>query len=356
MKVAVLIYRLGEHGDVEASLQFVDPFSQHVLKIIRVPISPNLGVFPQQDCLLVSYTQYPEESSSLDWLDVYSLSDWSLRARLPMDCRAHFNVCPSWCTFLPCKDNGLIYVYKTHSLGDHLAEDFISGLDLAAMKFTSWNFKIPECMAGWSACSGPAHAQMLFVADGLEVGELPNHDFEQKIGFWLGPDGGMGSTVSLGPRPRAHSDLGHARAILVAPRRPLSVVVCSDGVIHLIDPVEFCYLEKQKVKFAQGHAMPIFAAQIEPRGRFLYIGTATNGARHQGLIQRVVVHDLERGRWEDEWVLTNPLSHMALSKDGKHLLGAGFESKKLWVLDAQTGNAKAAMQLDGSPMYIIPAD
>src|SRR5262249_34712044 len=153
-------------------------------------------------------------------LDVYRLSDWHLRARLPMDCRAHFNVCQRWPPFLPSPDVNLIYLYKARTLGHHRAEDFVSGLRLDTLEFTPWNYQLPEGMAGWSGAAGRAHVQMLFVAEGLETGRLPATDLDQKVAFWLGPEAGMGPTVSLGPRPRAHSDLGHARAILCATKRP----------------------------------------------------------------------------------------------------------------------------------------
>lgn len=354
MKVAVLVYRLAD-AEKEAALVWVDPFIGQVLNLIPVPISPNLGVFPQHDCALIAYGEYQEGTSSGDYLAVYRLSDWSLLARLPMDCRAHFNICPEWPTFLPSPEGRLIYVYKSRTLGDHLAEDFVCGLDLTTLDFTPWNYKVPECVAGWSVAGGRAHTQMLFVADGLEVGQLPTAGLEQKVGFWLGPEEGMGPMVSIGSRPRSHSDLGHARAILFAPQRSLSVVACNDGVAHLIDAVDFRYLERQQVKLSKGYAMPIFAAQIDPQGRFLYVGTAAGEARHQGLVERVVVHDLNRGRRQLEWLLEEPLAHMALSEDGRYLCGAGL-SNRLWILDAQTGRAVAVMQLDGSPQYVIPAD
>src|SRR5262249_23751384 len=154
--------------------------------------------------------------------------------------------------------------------------------DPARPAFRPWNFQIPECVAGWAAAGQRAHAQLLFVADGLESGVLPSTDFEQKVGFWLGPEVGMGPGIPLGKRPRLHSDLGHARAILFAPQRPLSVVVCTDGVTHLLDPVDFRYLERQQVAFLNDHAMPIFAAQVDPQGRLLYVGTATSAARSEG--------------------------------------------------------------------------
>jgi len=91
-------------------------------------------------------------------------------------------------------------------------------------------------LAGWSLASGRAHAQIIFVADGIELGILPRTDLEQKVGFWLGPKEGMGPMARLGPRPRSHSDLGHARAILFAPEKPLSVMMCNDGAAHLVDP------------------------------------------------------------------------------------------------------------------------
>jgi len=353
MKVAVLVYYPTE-DEVKAALAWVDPFAGRVLHLLSVPMSPNLGVFPEYNSTLVSYTEYSEGSPAKDWLDVYRLSDWTLQGRLLMDCRAHFNICPQWTTFLPSPDNKLIYVYKANTLGHHWADDFVCGLDLTALAFTPWNFRIPECVAGWSISGGRAHTQMLFVADGLEVGKLPSADFEQKVAYWLGPDEGMGPIIPIGPRPRAHSDLGHARSILFAPNRPLSVVVCTDGVVHLIDPVDFRYLERQQVEFTDGYAMPIFAAQVDRQARFIYVGTATDEARHQGLVERIVVHDLDRGQWQNEWLLEEPLGHMALTTDGEHICGASPQFNKLWIFDASTGQIEAVMQLDGSPQYVIP--
>jgi hypothetical protein len=354
MKVALLLYRrVGE--EVQASLAWVDPVAGQVLNLLAVPVSPNLGVFPEYDSVLISYAEYSHEGAPQQYLDVYRLSDWCLRSHLQMDCRAHFNVNPEWTTFLASPTNHLIYLYKARTLGRHWAEDFVCGIDLAALEFTSWNFRIPQCVAGWSRAAGRAHAQMLFVADGLEVGKLPSRDLMQKVAFWLGPEDGMGPTIEIGPRPLSHSDLGHARAVLCARNRPLSVVVCNDGLAHLIDPVEFHYLESQQVKLARDHAMPLFAAEIEPQGRALYVGTAGPEARHRGLIERVVVHDLDSGRRETEWVLEEPFSQMAMTQDGKYLCGASPKSNRLWILEARNGEPAAVMQLDGFVQYVIPA-
>src|SRR5262249_16933187 len=144
-------------------------------------------------------------------------------------------------------------------------------------------------------------------------------------------------------------------AILSAPQQPLSVVVCTDGVAHLIDPTDFRYLERQQVQFPAGNAMPLFAAQIDPQGRLLYIGVADNEARHCGSAQRVVVHDLVAGQRLHEWPLKEPFFHMALTPDGAYLCGASFLSNNLWVLDACTGQPEAVMRLDGWPVYVMPA-
>ena len=311
-------------------------------------------MFPRYDCALVSYSEFPDGSPSSDWLDVYRVSDWSRRAHMPMDFRAQFNMSPEWPTFVRGPRDRLIYVYKAQTLGDHWAADFICGLDLASLAFTSWNFRIPECVSGWSAAVGRAQAQMLFTADGVHEGKLPSNNFEQKVGFWLGPEEGMGPMVPIGPRPRSHSDLGHANAILCAPARPLSIAVCNDGAAHLIDPLDFRYLEKQQVEFAPGHAMPVFAAQVDPRGRFLYVGTAGPESRSRGLVERVVVHDLDRDRRNAEWLLPEPLGQIVLSEDGKYLCGGSLESNQLWILDAGSGEPAAVMQLHGSPQYVIP--
>ena len=355
MKVAALIHRRAGAG-IKAFLAWIDPFAGRVEHVLPVPDSPNLGIFPRQDCALIAYRAWEAGKPPQDRLDVYRLSDWTFRARLPMDFRAHFNSTPSWSTYVQAPDGRQIYVYKARTLGHHLADDWLCGLDLETLTFAPWSFKVPECVAGWSAAGGRAHAQMLFVADGLQVGRLPEADFEQKIGFWLGPEEGMGPVIPLGPRPRLHSDLGHARAILSAPRRPLSVVVCNDGAAHLIDPVAFRYLQRQQVSFAPGHAMPIFAAQIDPQGRLLYVGTSEAEARSQGLIQRVVIHDLEAGRRQLEWALDEPFAHMALSADGRFLCGAGATSNALYVLDTRNGRPEAVTPLDGTPVFLLLAD
>jgi hypothetical protein len=352
MKVAALVYREEGQG-LSASLAWIDPFAGLVEHSTPVPRSPNLGLFPEADCALISYTDGSRPDAPREVLDVYRLSDWGLRARLPMDCRAHFNLRPRWSPFLPSPDGRLVYVYKARTLGDHLAEDYVCGLRLDALEFDPWVYKVPECVAGWSTPGGPAHAQMLFVADGLEVGRLPTDDLEQKVAFWLGPEAGMGPTVPLGPRPRVHSDLGHARAILGAPARPLSVVVCNDGVVHLIDPVGFRHLGRQRVAFQPGEAMPLFAAQVDPGGRFLYAGTAGE-ARHEGLVERVIVHDLERGRTAQEWPLAEPWTHMALSQDGRYLCGAELSPGMIRVVDTRDGRVVTEIVLDGSPRYLIP--
>jgi hypothetical protein len=136
----------------------------------------------------------------------------------------------------------------------------------------------------------------------------------------------------------------------------LSVVVCTDGVAHLIDPVGFRYLERHQVELADGQAMPIFAAQLDPQGRWLYVGSGSHQARHQGLVERVVVHDLQRGRRQGEWRLEEPFGHMALSADGRYLYGTSPASGRLWVLDAATGAVQALTPLDGTPMYVLPAE
>lgn len=353
MKVAVLVYHEAR-SRIAASLLWVDVLSGKLLHSLPVPRSVNLGVFPDSDCALVSGLQGPAQGSPGEVLDVYRLSDWCHRARLPMDCRCHFNVAPRWSTFLPSPDPGLIYVYKAHTLGHHRADDYICGLRLGSSpEFTSWNYKLPECVAGWSLCGGRAHVQLLFVAEGLQLGRLPAKDLEQKVAFWLGPEEGCGPSVSLGPRPRAHSDLGHARAILSAPKRRQSVVVCNDGMVHLIDAANFRHLGRQQVELAADHAMPLFAAQLDASGRLLYVGTAAGETRCQGLTERIVVHDLEVGRRRQEWLLAEPMAHLALTGDGRYVCGAGL-SGKLWVLDALDGRVEAAMPLPGSPRYVVP--
>ena len=354
MNAAILIYKTKNIG-IKGELVWVEPFSKRVLKRIPIGTSANLGLFPEQDCALVSFTDHSQRLSAEDWLAIYRISDWTLRARLPMNSRAHFNSSPRWSTFILSPDQNLIYIYKSRTLGNHLAEDYIGGLHLGRLAFTPWDFRLPECVAGWSRSGGGAHAQMLFVSDGVEVGYLPTTSFEQKVAFWLGPEKGMGPVISLGLRPRVHNDLGHVRAILFAPKRPLTVAVCNNGIAHLINPLNFRYLEQQQIKFTDGYAMPIFAAQIDQGGKVLYVGTALDEARHQGAIQHVVMHDLIQNRIASEWILDEPFVFMSLSNDGRYLCGLSRDPDGFWVLNAQTGKTEARMRLDGVPQYLVPS-
>jgi hypothetical protein len=351
MNAAVLVYH-GTAAPVPASLVMTAPLAGKILWQIPVAWPPNMGVFPHRDCVLVSYLRVQEDGSSQETLDVYRMTDGGLRGRLIMDCRAHFNAGPRWSTFLPSPDPDLIYVYKAATLGDHLAADYVCGLHLTPLAFTAWNFQLPECMAGWSPAGRYAHAQMLFVADGIEAGRLPTVDLDQKVGFWLGPEEGMGPTIKLGPRPRIHSDLGHARAILLAPEKPLSIAVCNDGTLHLLDPVGLRYLQRQRVPLADDHGMPIFAAQVDRAGRFLYVGTGSAMARCVGQYERVVVYDLDQGTRVDEWHLSEPMSHLAISPDGRYLLGSAPRTCMLTVLNARSAAIESAVQLDGVPRYV----
>jgi hypothetical protein len=334
----------------------VDPFQGRCREVVSLPVGANVGVFTALDCALVSYTDYFDSQPPAERLAVYRLSDWSRIAEHTMDCRAHFNVTPLWSPFLAAPDSKTIYIYKAQTLGHHHGKDFVCGLDVRTFTLSSWTAVVPRCLAGWSTSAGSAHAQMLFIADGLESGELPTRDLDQTVAFWLGPELGMGPVLSLGARPQAHSDLGHARAILFAPGRPLSVVVCTDGLVHLIDPVNRCVLERQQVTFSPRHGMPTFAAQIASDGSLLYVGTAVGQARHQRLVQRVVVHDLDGCRRVSEWVLDEPMMNITLAQDGRYLCGVSPRSESVCVLDVRTGREAARVKLPARPRYVIPAE
>jgi hypothetical protein len=355
MRAAVLVYR-GRTAAQAASLVWAAPLEGKILWEIPVAWPPNVGIIPHRARALISYLDRRSDGTAEESLAIYDLTDGALCGRIGMDARAHFNLGPRWSTFLPSPDPDLVYVYKAVTRGHHLADDYICGLRLDLNALTRWHFKIPECIAGWTLAGPKAHAQMLFIADGVEAGNLPVHDLEQKVGFWLGPDAGMGPLVSLGPRPRLHSELGHARALLFAPQHPLSVVVCNDGAIHLIDPIDFRYVERLQVPFADGHAMPIFAAQLEPAGRYLYVGTGSDEVRCVGMFERLVVYDLVQGQCAAEWELAEPYSHFALSSDGQYLLCSAPGSSTLQVIDSQSGTTKSALQLDGLPRFVMAAD
>src|SRR5262249_42713927 len=160
MKVAALLHRLAG-GRREAYLAWIDPFAGRVEHVLPVSGSSNPGIFPQQDCALVAYPVRQDGKPTQERLDIYPLSDSCLRARLPMDCRARFNDSPGWVVYVPAPAGREIYVYKARTLGDHLAEDWLCGLDVESLAFAPWSFKVPECVAGWSAAAGRAHAQML---------------------------------------------------------------------------------------------------------------------------------------------------------------------------------------------------
>src|SRR5262249_23937518 len=122
---------------------------------------------------------------------------------------------------------------------------------------------------------------------------------------------------------------------------------------HLIDPAEFRYLESQRIEFADGQAMPVFSAQIDPKGDFLWVGTASAELRCQCLAERIVVHDLNRGERENEIVLGKPLAHLALTQDGEYQCGLSTESNALWALNAQTGQTEGVQRFDGFPQFVI---
>jgi hypothetical protein len=354
LKLAVIVHEVVDEI-VKSTLLLVEPLANRTIR--REPLGdfPDIEVFPEMDCAVVTCrSPDPKADSTADWLELYRLSDWRLRARRPMDCRAHFNTTPSWSTFLAAPDGRSIYIYKSRALGDHLAEDYFCALNTESGDFSDWNFRVPECVAGLSACAGAAHAQMLFISDGLEYGRLPESGLEQKVAFWLGPDGGMGPSVPIGERPKVHNQLGHARAILFSRRPEMTVVVCTDGVIHLIDPVGFRYLERLSLSFMAGYGMPIFAAQLDPEGSRLYVGASRESQRQAGTVERILVFDVIKKRLLADWALDEPLRQIKLSRDGRYLCGASAARQQLWVLDSFTARTLAVMDVEGDPEYVVP--
>lgn len=355
MRAAVLV-ESSERGIARSSVAIVDTSDPTERACIEVGRSPNVGAVPARDALLVAHTEPDENGGTIDWLDVHRLSDLGRQARIAMDCRPHFNMGPLWSVFVPAPGGEKVYVYKTRTVGDHHAKDFVATLDLATLAFMPLSYSVPECVAGWSPSGPRAHAQMLFVGDGVEKGALRLGTREQKVHFWLGPEESEHPDVAIGLRPVAHSDLGHARAILHACAAPLTVVACTDGSVHLIDPVALVHLGCQRIALQEGEGMPIFAAQIEPQGRLVYLGAAQARARCQGLSERIVVHDLASNRTWSEWTLPEPLLRVTLSRDGRKLCGLCPWSGRLWVLDATSGEVDSSLELKGSPRYLVPLD
>lgn len=352
MRAAILAYEYDQRNQsVRAALHWVDVLEGRPLSRFPVHVSPNPGILPRHDLALVSYG--PLEDGR-DVLDAHQLSDGMLRARLPMDCRAHFNVCPNWSCFVESPDENVVYVYKARTLGDHLAADYICGFDPSSMCFLPWEVRVPRCIAGWSAAGGGrARLQMLFVADGVESGRLPVDDLDQKVCFWIGVDDGFGPMVSLGPRPRSHSDLGHACALLSAAAAPLSIVVSNDGGIHLIDPVDFRLIERRWVTLPDGFAVTNFAAAVDRNARVLVLGLARDGARHEGRTETLLLYDLRTGRTEGMWALERSLVHFAMTEQGDLLVGAEADCSRLIVLNPRRGTTVASQTIEGFPQYVM---
>jgi len=349
MRTGAIVY-----GETEAHFAWVDLAAGRVLNRLPLPSSPVVEVFPELDLLLVSYEDYFDDDLE-DRLDVYRLSSWELRKSLGVERRAHFNIAPSWSTFLPSRDGRSIWTYQSEGLGDHLGADYIAALDVETLAWRGEPRRIPECIAGWSVCSPHAEAQMLYISDGLEVGELPKLPPPERVVFWDGPEGGFSEPLALGPRPRAHSDLGHARAILAARERPLSVVVRTNGELFLIDSAARQPLERQRAALPEGCGMPIFGAHLDPAGRRVYIGAASPELRATGGTETVVVHDLEAGRTQETWRLDTPLRHTALSADGCTLFGAVADADEIVGLDVETGKTVGAVSLGGEAYYLTAA-
>jgi hypothetical protein len=101
--------------------------------------------------------------------------------------------------------------------------------------------------------------------------------------------------------------------------------------------------------------MPIFAAQLDPQGRLLYVGLSLEDARRVGVTERIVVHDLELDKKITEFVLDEPLIHFALSPDGNCLCGAGVESNRVHVINSHTGKIESTILVPGSAQFLIPS-
>ena len=348
MKTGAIVY--GAEG---SEFVWADLAKGVVLGRLRLAASPVVEAFPELDLLLVSYEDFRGEELE-NRVDVLRLSTFEPLKQFSVECRAHFNVAPTWSTFLLSRDGRSIWAYQSQGLGDHLGADYIAALDVATLEWRSERRRIPECIGGWSACRD-AEAQVLYVSDGLEVGELPQNPPDERLVFWNGPDGGFSEPLSLGPRPRAHSELGHARAILASRERSLSVVVKTDGELRLVDSAERRPLERQRADLPEGYAMPIFAAQLDPEGRRLYVGASRPSQRALGATETIIVHDLDAGRSIETWKLDSPLQHMSLSSDGRTLFGALDGETEVAAFDVRDGRRIGGVDVGGEALFLTAA-
>ncbi len=292
------------------------------------------------------------EPSTSPHVLLYGLDDGNRLARLPLDWHVQFNAFQRWPVFVAHPPTRRIYVYRPETLGDHRSRDFIRGIDLDGRRIEPWQDEIPQCVMGWSGGGGEVHAQMLFVADGLDVGELPEDDFGQRVGFWGGPDRGMLDVVDIGPRPRAHSDLGHARAIDYAPAAGRSVVVCNDGKAIVLDATTRAVQSVQQVDLGPWGGMPNFAARVDHQGRRLFVGAATHRGRTHGHTEAIVVHDLERRTRVDIVELTAPLRHWTISPNGAWLFGGCATRDEIVLIDTADWTIARRDDLAGQPTAV----
>lgn len=331
-------------------LLWIDPEHRRILRKIDVPYSPNVEILPQARSAVVAYTSHPGGEAQFT-ADIYRLPEWNRVASLPMNCRATFNVRQFWQTIQPGPTPNLVYVFKVKTLGDHLEADLVCGLDLESNRLSDWQFPLPRNVIGWAGAGGDAHLQFLFSSEGLFEGQLPTHDFDQSVGFWLGPERGMGPIVSIGPRPEAHSDLGHARAICTTGLR--TVVVRNDGRIHVLDPKTFQLVGLQHLETPPEKIFVEHSAIMDPNGKYLYVGVAEHNLMRAGISERILVHDLEAGRTVHDWKLDGNFQHFSLTERGDYLFGAVVDPNQVQMINTRTGEVEARIPVDGRLHYLV---
>ncbi len=103
--------------------------------------------------------------------------------------------------------------------------------------------------------------------------------------------------------------------------------------------------------------MPISAAALAPSGRFLYVGTGDDELRGVSRFDRLIAYDLAQGHHVGECQLDEPFSHLAISPDGRYLVGSAPGTRTLNVPNASTDTTEASLPLIGTPRFVtVPSE
>ncbi len=343
MKLATVVQR--PDSPTSWQLMLLDAQDGEVLLSHDVGDHPAVDFFPEID----RYVVLGRAEEGGHQVDFYRISDGHRSATTPIAWHIQYNAFQLWPAFVLAPDRRWLYVYRPVTVGDHRSDDFIRGIDLHSHEFGAWEVPIPECIMGWCRSGSGAHAQMLFVSDGLDRGELPlpSEPRPQKLALWRGPGAPL-DTIVLGQRPVAHSDLGHARATVYAPQSRRAIVVCTDGAVIVVDPSSTAIVSRQQVAMPTGAGMPIFAARVDESGRWLFVGAAGAVARAYAASECVLIHDLEREQTVAALPCDGALSHWAIDPEGSRLFGAVRGRDEIVVLDTHTGDVVLRKTLPGA--------